>query len=145
MKGWTFLQKCRRKFRSRSNEDMLSYSPTHFSSSPLLVQQKGTTYQRTRLIVISLLWFFVSLLLAIFVPDISDIISLTGGLAASFIFIFPGLVIIKFVLKADAKTKFTGYFIALCLAVGFVIVVFGSFIFGISVVYTIMHDAKLLV
>ncbi len=79
-----------------------------------------------------------------FVPNISDIISLTGGLAASFIFIFPGLVLIAFVLKPEAKTKYPGYFIGVGVAIGFIIIVFGSFIFGISVVYTIMHDAKLL-
>jgi len=129
----------------RRDKDRLSYSPTHFSSSPLLAQQKVTSYQRARLIVISLLWFFISLLLALFVPNISDIISLTGGLAASFIFIFPGLVIIKFVLKPDANTRFTGYTIGFGVAVGCIITVIGSFIFGISVAYTIMHDAKLLV
>ena len=141
MKAWAFSQNCFQKIRSRVADDILSYSPSHYS----LTLKKEETSKGIRLRVESFIWFFISLLLAIFVPDISDIISLTGGLAASFIFIFPGLVLIKYMLKPEAKNKFTGYFIGMGVLIGCIIIVFGSFIFGISVIYTIMHDARLLV
>jgi hypothetical protein len=38
----------------------------------------------------TLVWFAVTLVLALFIPDIGRVISLIGGLAACFIFVFPG-------------------------------------------------------
>lgn len=38
----------------------------------------------------TVLWIVGALLIAIFVPDISKVISVIGGLSAFFIFIFPG-------------------------------------------------------
>lgn len=35
-------------------------------------------------------WFLLTLLLALFIPDIGRVIAVIGGLAACFIFIFPG-------------------------------------------------------
>ena len=40
--------------------------------------------------VLSFLWIALTLLIAMFVPDISKIISVIGGVSAAFIFIFPG-------------------------------------------------------
>ncbi|XP_042266836.1 putative sodium-coupled neutral amino acid transporter 8a isoform X2 [Thunnus albacares] len=37
------------------------------------------------------LWITITLLIAVFVPDISKVISVIGGISAFFIFIFPGL------------------------------------------------------
>ncbi len=37
-----------------------------------------------------MLWFAITLALAVLVEQISNIVSLTGGLAATFIFVFPG-------------------------------------------------------
>lgn len=39
----------------------------------------------------TVLWITVTLLFAVFVPDISQIISVIGGISAFFIFIFPGV------------------------------------------------------
>lgn len=47
-------------------------------------------WQSTRLRVEATVWFFLSLLCAIFIPDIIKVIQPLGGLAAAFIFIFPG-------------------------------------------------------
>lgn len=38
----------------------------------------------------TVLWIMVAQLIAIFVPDISKVISVIGGISAFFIFIFPG-------------------------------------------------------
>jgi len=46
--------------------------------------------ERRRRIIVTLIWFIISLLFALFIPDIGVVISLLGGLAAIFIFVFPG-------------------------------------------------------
>lgn len=40
--------------------------------------------------MLTVLWITVTLLIAVFVPDISKVISVIGGISAFFIFIFPG-------------------------------------------------------
>uniref|UniRef100_A0A8D0AW20 Solute carrier family 38 member 8 n=1 Tax=Sander lucioperca TaxID=283035 RepID=A0A8D0AW20_SANLU len=40
---------------------------------------------------LTVLWITVTLLIAMYVPDISKVISVVGGISAFFIFIFPGL------------------------------------------------------
>lgn len=47
-------------------------------------------WQLTRHRVEATVWFFLSVLSAIFIPDIVKVIQPLGGLAAAFIFIFPG-------------------------------------------------------
>ncbi|TKS70101.1 putative sodium-coupled neutral amino acid transporter 7 [Collichthys lucidus] len=47
--------------------------------------------EQRRRILQTLVWFVVTLVLALFIPDIGRVISLIGGLAACFIFVFPGL------------------------------------------------------
>lgn len=39
---------------------------------------------------LTVLWITVTLLIAMYVPDISKVISVVGGISAFFIFIFPG-------------------------------------------------------
>ena len=46
--------------------------------------------ERRRRVLQTLVWFLLTLLLALFIPDIGKVISVIGGLAAWFIFIFPG-------------------------------------------------------
>ena len=46
--------------------------------------------ERRRRVITTLIWFIITLLIALFIPDIGVIISLLGGLAAIFIFVFPG-------------------------------------------------------
>ena len=58
------------------------------SSELTIATETSQTYQRRILIVC--LWFFSTLVAAIFLPNISVAIHYLGALAASFIFIFPG-------------------------------------------------------
>uniref|UniRef100_A0A9J8AYA1 Sodium-coupled neutral amino acid transporter 7 n=1 Tax=Cyprinus carpio carpio TaxID=630221 RepID=A0A9J8AYA1_CYPCA len=51
--------------------------------------------ERRRRILQTLVWFCLTLILALFIPDIGRVISLIGGLAACFIFVFPGLCLIQ--------------------------------------------------
>jgi len=46
--------------------------------------------ERTRRIVIVTVWFFSSLLIAIFLPNITVVINYLGALAGAFMFLFPG-------------------------------------------------------
>jgi len=57
-----------------------------------LVADVGTldAAEHRRRIIMTLVWFTVSLLIALFIPNIGVVISLLGGLAAIFIFVFPG-------------------------------------------------------
>lgn len=41
-------------------------------------------------LILTVLWIAVTLLIAIYVPDMSEVISVIGGISAFFIFIFPG-------------------------------------------------------
>lgn len=62
----------------------------------LWLRYKGETVEedvvreRRRRLVQTVTWFLLTLLLALFIPDIGRVISLIGGLAACFIFVFPG-------------------------------------------------------
>lgn len=62
----------------------------------LWLRYKGTPVEedvgreRRRRVLQTLVWFLLTLLLALFIPDIGKVISVIGGLAACFIFIFPG-------------------------------------------------------
>lgn len=47
--------------------------------------------ERRRRVLQTLVWFLLTLLLALFIPDIGKVISVIGGLAACFIFVFPGM------------------------------------------------------
>lgn len=53
-----------------------------------------SSYEGCRLRSISVVWFFLSLTLSLVTTKITYIIDFTGGLAAVFIFFFPGPVII---------------------------------------------------
>lgn len=46
--------------------------------------------EQRRRILQTLVWFVITLILALFIPDIGRVISMIGGLAACFIFVFPG-------------------------------------------------------
>ncbi|KAG6936177.1 solute carrier family 38 member 8, partial [Chelydra serpentina] len=51
-------------------------------------------YERCTRIVLTSIWIVVTLVIALFVPDISEVISIIGGISAFFIFIFPGLCLV---------------------------------------------------
>uniref|UniRef100_A0A8C1M6U7 Solute carrier family 38 member 8b n=1 Tax=Cyprinus carpio TaxID=7962 RepID=A0A8C1M6U7_CYPCA len=64
-------------------------------------------------LILTILWITVTLLIAIYVPDMSEVISIIGGISAFFIFIFPGW--------------------------GVVTVITGAFIFGQSTTIAVME------
>ncbi|KTG45503.1 hypothetical protein cypCar_00004900 [Cyprinus carpio] len=81
--------------------------------------------ERRRRILQTLVWFCLTLILALFIPDIGRVISLIGGLAACFIFVFPGITV-----------KFWKGMVAY----GVVMVTIGAFIFGQTTTNAIYQD-----
>jgi len=60
-------------------------------ASNMATEETLDNWQQTRLRVEAIVWFICSLGLAIFIPNIVKVIQPLGGLAAAFIFIFPGM------------------------------------------------------
>lgn len=52
--------------------------------------EEDVAREQRRRVLQTLVWFLLTLLLALFIPDIGKVISVIGGLAACFIFVFPG-------------------------------------------------------
>lgn len=100
------------------------------------------------------MWVLLTLVLALFVPQISYVINPIGGLAAILMFVFPGLVVnvciyifvsgcfvttlaMSWLHLTLVRRKRHGYIVSvLC---GWLLIL-GTFIFGTSVVYNIMND-----
>ena len=61
---------------------------TMFVRSGFFAQEP--TYERTRRCILTSCWFFLSLGLALVGNSIGEAISLVGGLASTFILLFPG-------------------------------------------------------
>ncbi|KAF7658866.1 hypothetical protein LDENG_00006420 [Lucifuga dentata] len=85
--------------------------------------------------MLTVLWITATFLIAVFVPDISKVISVIGGISAFFIFIFPGLCLI-FAMQSEpvsCKTRvvLTGW--------GVVTLICGAFIFGQSTTIAVMQ------
>lgn len=95
--------------------------------------------EQRRRILQTLLWFIVTLVLALFIPDIGRVISLIGGLAACFIFVFPGLCLMQAKLSEtdNRSTSWHGMVIF-----GVVMVTLGAFIFGLTTSNSIYQDVK---
>ncbi|XP_015127575.1 putative sodium-coupled neutral amino acid transporter 7 [Diachasma alloeum] len=68
---------------------LLGLCPTEIETNP------------TVRVVVTLLWFVASLVIAIFIPDISPVINFLGTLSAAFIFICPGICLMQSVLRRD--------------------------------------------
>ncbi|XP_056381379.1 sodium-coupled neutral amino acid transporter 7 isoform X2 [Hyla sarda] len=96
------------------------------------------TRERRRRILQTLTWFVLTLLLALFIPDIGRVISLIGGLAACFIFIFPGLCLINLKLSEIQEQKSRSWWALLIY--GVTMVTLGVFIFGQTTTKAIFVD-----
>jgi len=94
--------------------------------------------ESTRRIVQTLLWFTLALIISVYVTDIQYAISLIGGLAALYIFFFPGIFLVQEMLQYSFLTTKRKLLIVL----GLWYVVVGVFIFADSEVLVIMQDIK---
>nr|XP_046251033.1 putative sodium-coupled neutral amino acid transporter 8a isoform X1 [Scatophagus argus] len=85
--------------------------------------------------LLTVLWITATLLIAMFVPDISKIISVIGGISAFFIFIFPGLCLM-FAMQSEPVSWKTRVILTVW---GVVTLLCGAFIFGQSTTIAFMQ------
>ena len=83
------------------------------------------------------LWFAASLVLAIKIPNIGQVIKLLGSLAAVFIFVFPGLCLFKITYRSDPSL--TRKSTMLKVIASFAFLAFGAFIFGVVLTQSIQN------
>ncbi|KAM3625041.1 uncharacterized protein V6R79_006031 [Siganus canaliculatus] len=93
--------------------------------------------ERRRRILQTLVWFVVTLVLALFIPDIGRVISLIGGLAACFIFVFPGLCLMQAKLSETDNRSASWHGLVVF---GVIMVTTGAFIFGLTTTNSIYQD-----
>lgn len=93
--------------------------------------------EQRRRIFQTLVWFVVTLVLALFIPDIGRVISLIGGLAACFIFVFPGLCLMQAKLSETDNRSASWHGLVIF---GVVMVTMGAFIFGLTTTNSIYQD-----
>ncbi|XP_051884127.1 sodium-coupled neutral amino acid transporter 7 isoform X2 [Pristis pectinata] len=84
---------------------LTSYPILHFCGRAVIeglwLRYKGEALEvdrsreRRRRVLQTVTWFVLTLILGLFIPDIGKVISVIGGLAACFIFVFPGLCLIE--------------------------------------------------
>lgn len=60
-------------------------------------------HEKVRRITVATVWFGLALALSLYVPDIDKVIVYLGGLAAIFIFVFPGKYDVQFILNKNCK------------------------------------------
>lgn len=107
--------------------------------------------EKKRRIIIVTIWFLVSLIIAIFVPNITIVINYLGALAGAFMFLFPGLCLMFYALERiqgsndvsienlEDENKFNRTN-NLLLVISVFYVTFGSFIMGLVVTQSLMID-----
>ncbi|TRY86659.1 hypothetical protein DNTS_005010, partial [Danionella cerebrum] len=107
---------------------------------PLLRRRKKQTiltdsYETRTRVALTTAWVTTTLLIAVFVPDISKVISVVGGVSAFFIFIFPGLCLI-FVVQTEHISPILRFVLVTW---GMITLFCGTFIFGQSTSIAIMQ------
>ncbi|KAJ7312035.1 hypothetical protein JRQ81_006366, partial [Phrynocephalus forsythii] len=100
--------------------------------SSILTTQPCEKWMR---VTLTTAWVVVTLVIALCVPDISDVISLIGGISAFFIFIFPGLCLVCAMETEQIKPRARS-----CLMTwGVITILCGAFIFGQSTTLAILE------
>lgn len=98
--------------------------------------------ERKRRIVITILWFASTLTLAVLIPNIGVVISMLGGLASIFIFIFPGMCLFQVLSRGHINSgeQRIVYILLMTMAVGYLII--GAFLFGLTSAQAIISDLR---
>ncbi|XP_066205006.1 sodium-coupled neutral amino acid transporter 7 isoform X1 [Saccopteryx leptura] len=127
---------------------LTSYAILHFCGRAVLeglwLRYQGVPVEedvgreRRRRVLQTLAWFLLTLLLALFIPDIGKVISVIGGLAACFIFVFPGLCLIQAKLSEMEEVKPASWWALV--SYGVLLVTLGAFIFGQTTANAIFVD-----
>ncbi|GFR96736.1 sodium-coupled neutral amino acid transporter [Elysia marginata] len=99
-------------------------------------------HEKVRRIITTVVWFGLTLVLSISIPNIGVVIQVLGAFAAIFIFIFPGMCLLKSMqnlLESGVPQPRKVYWLR-GFAIAFIIL--GSFIFGLTLSQAIMKDLK---
>ncbi|XP_033218268.1 putative sodium-coupled neutral amino acid transporter 7 [Belonocnema kinseyi] len=96
-------------------------------------------YHVVKRVTLTIIWFVLSLVIAILVPDISPVINLMGALSAAFIFLFPGICLLQSTLQKDPRLLLNKNRFLVFLAIS--IATLGAFVCGIIFVEAI-QDLK---
>ncbi|XP_070822620.1 putative sodium-coupled neutral amino acid transporter 8 [Chaetodon trifascialis] len=86
-------------------------------------------------LVLTVMWISVTVVIAMFVPDMGEVISVIGGISAFFIFIFPGLCLV-FTMQTETVNPRVRVILTVW---GVITIVVGVFIFGQSTTIAIME------
>uniref|UniRef100_A0A3P8T5A2 Solute carrier family 38 member 8 n=1 Tax=Amphiprion percula TaxID=161767 RepID=A0A3P8T5A2_AMPPE len=86
-------------------------------------------------VVLTVIWISFTLLIAMFVPDMGQVISVIGGISAFFIFIFPGLCLLFIMQTENISPRVR----AVLTVWGVITIVVGAFIFGQSTTIAVME------
>ncbi|XP_059158344.1 sodium-coupled neutral amino acid transporter 7-like [Physella acuta] len=98
--------------------------------------------EKTRRVIITLVWFTLTLLFSIYIPNIGVAVEILGAYMAVFIFVFPGLCLLKTMqnrIETGEKQPKTVHVLK-GIAIAFLIV--GVFIFGLTLSQSIMKDIR---
>uniref|UniRef100_A0A8C7J5Z3 Solute carrier family 38 member 8 n=1 Tax=Oncorhynchus kisutch TaxID=8019 RepID=A0A8C7J5Z3_ONCKI len=93
------------------------------------------SYENCSRVGLTIAWITVTLLIAMFIPDISKVISIIGGISAFFIFIFPGLCLV-FAMQSEQVSFKTRVVLTTW---GMITLICGAFIFGQSTTIAIIQ------
>ncbi|KAK3724317.1 hypothetical protein RRG08_043313 [Elysia crispata] len=99
-------------------------------------------HEKIRRIITTVVWFGLTLILAISIPNIGVVIQVLGSACAIFIFVFPGICLFKAMqnqLESGISQSQKVYWLR-GLAVFFIVV--GTFIFGLTLSQAIIKDLK---
>ncbi|KAL0100682.1 hypothetical protein PUN28_019224 [Cardiocondyla obscurior] len=80
-------------------------------------------------VIVTLIWFVLSLVIAILVPDISPVINLLGSLSAMFIFVLPGICLMQSMFLIEPITYLNKYRLLIVFAI--FLTSFGAFMCGV--------------
>ncbi|XP_059213809.1 putative sodium-coupled neutral amino acid transporter 8 [Centropristis striata] len=86
-------------------------------------------------VVLTVIWISITLLIAMFVPDMGEVISVIGGISAFFIFVFPGLCLV-FTMQTEPVNPRVRVILTVW---GIITIVVGAFIFGQSTTIAVME------
>ncbi|XP_054627510.1 putative sodium-coupled neutral amino acid transporter 8 [Dunckerocampus dactyliophorus] len=94
-----------------------------------------TSFESRCRVLLTVIWITVTLLIAMFVPDMGEVISVIGGISAFFIFIFPGLCLV-FIMQNEPVSPRVRIVLTIW---GIITIVVGAFIFGQSTTIAVME------
>lgn len=94
-------------------------------------------HEKARRITVATIWFGLALAISLYVPDIDKVIVYLGGLAAIFIFVFPGLCMFEYMFAVQGSTKCEKWSVT---AAAVVCISIGGFILGVTTTANIMRN-----